>query len=384
MKVLRFIPLALLGIVLTACHRSTSSCSTSSPVAEWNPATQILMHTPGEELFNGQNLKTWYCNVEYTTEDSAPGEEGSAKLSTVQVTETEYSLAFNLEGYNLSGVTKVVFPIKYSLGVKAYFVVYSPATGQYVNFDCDDKQARAYADGCEIIDSSDEWQWITLYLTTTNGIVAGGGEIRVTLTLYGAALGADDSILIGNIYTEMPELPEEPSEPEVPVVPENVLVANGCGEENFNGENLRTWYCNVEYTEEDSAPGETGSAKLSSVQVSDTEYNLSFNIESYNLAGVTKISFKMKNTTGAKAYFVVYSPATGQYVNFDCDDKQARAYAEGCEIIDNSDEWQDITIYLTRPDGVAAGSGEIRVSLMLYGATIDANTSILIGNIYAE
>ena len=53
MKVLRFIPLALLGIVLTACHRSTSSCSSSSPVAEWNPATQILMHTPGEELFNG-------------------------------------------------------------------------------------------------------------------------------------------------------------------------------------------------------------------------------------------------------------------------------------------------------------------------------------------
>ena len=53
MKSVRFIPLALLGIVLTACHSNTSSCSSASPIAEWNPATQILMHTPGEELFNG-------------------------------------------------------------------------------------------------------------------------------------------------------------------------------------------------------------------------------------------------------------------------------------------------------------------------------------------
>ena len=121
---------------------------------------------------------------------------------------------------------------------------------------------------------------------------------------------------------------------------------------------------------------------LDTPESGEFHFGKQFNLEP--LSEIEKISFKMKNTTGAKAYFVVYSPATGQYVNFDCDDKQARAYAEGCEIIDNSDEWQDITIYLTRPDGVAAGSGEIRVSLMLYGATIDANTSILIGNIYAE
>ena len=41
MKSVRFIPLVLL-CVLTACHSNTSSCSSSSPVAEWNRATQRL------------------------------------------------------------------------------------------------------------------------------------------------------------------------------------------------------------------------------------------------------------------------------------------------------------------------------------------------------
>ena len=41
MKSVRFIPLVLL-CVLIACHSNTSSCSSASPVAEWNRATQRL------------------------------------------------------------------------------------------------------------------------------------------------------------------------------------------------------------------------------------------------------------------------------------------------------------------------------------------------------
>ena len=48
------LPLALLLAVLAACTHPTSSTTPgASPVAEWDPATQILMHTPGQELFNG-------------------------------------------------------------------------------------------------------------------------------------------------------------------------------------------------------------------------------------------------------------------------------------------------------------------------------------------
>ena len=46
--------LALLLAMLTACsHPRAATESGASPLAEWDRATQILMHTPGQELFNG-------------------------------------------------------------------------------------------------------------------------------------------------------------------------------------------------------------------------------------------------------------------------------------------------------------------------------------------
>ena len=43
----------LLFIVLLSSCKTGNSLQTSSPVAEWNKATMILVHTPGEELFDG-------------------------------------------------------------------------------------------------------------------------------------------------------------------------------------------------------------------------------------------------------------------------------------------------------------------------------------------
>lgn len=53
-KSIRFVLLVGLSTLLTACNSKTPShAEGTSPVAEWDPATLILMHTPGAELFNG-------------------------------------------------------------------------------------------------------------------------------------------------------------------------------------------------------------------------------------------------------------------------------------------------------------------------------------------
>lgn len=47
------ISVALSVSVLNSCGERVSTAEASYPMAEWSEATEILMHTPGEELFNG-------------------------------------------------------------------------------------------------------------------------------------------------------------------------------------------------------------------------------------------------------------------------------------------------------------------------------------------
>ena len=51
-KELLFLIMALCAVCMVSCQQ-TSKGEMSYPQAEWSEACEILMHTPGPELFNG-------------------------------------------------------------------------------------------------------------------------------------------------------------------------------------------------------------------------------------------------------------------------------------------------------------------------------------------
>jgi len=318
------------------------------------PENLLVANGVSADYFTGNKLKTLYCDVEYTDEDSAPGENGCAKLSAVPLTATENYLAFNIESYDLAGVSKIVFPIKYQLGVNAFFAVYSPNTSNYVNMACGDKTATVWEAGCEIIESSDEWQWVTVYLNRpADGVAAGGGEIRISLMVAGpAVMPADASILIGNIYTEKPA-----TEPEAPAIPENALVLNGCGEANFNGSGLNgVLGLTATYCADESAPGETGCAKLDNSAWSE-KGNFVLTLNTYDLSGKSMITFYIKSTSALAMQCKVYSTGTGNYINYWVNNE---LYCEDWTSlpITADNEWVKVEVLLTNHVGTPV-SGDV-------------------------
>ena len=338
----------------------------------------ILIHSANVLVANGVGSTDFEGNVlnmnvgtmhSYCAEESAPGEVGSLKLDNTNRGE-KGNFNLWLADTEVIGKQVITFYIKHTGSQPLDVNVYGTFSGvaQFsINFWFNGTKYTTWDNFP--IQGSNEWQKVEVLLTNTIGAPVSGADIRLNFMSPSYAWGEGESpvIYLSNIYYDLPSFVTEPEEPETPELPDNLLVANGCGEENFEGDiismNNGTAHS---YCAEESAPGETGSLKLDTTNHNYGELgNFSLWLSGTDIVGKSMLTFYIKHTGTKPLDVCVYSSNTGNYVNYWYNGVRYDTWDNFP--IQGSNEWQKIEVLLTNPIGTPIGGAAIQMTINSQG-----------------
>ena len=168
------------------------------------------------------------------------------------------------------------------------------------------------------------------------------------------------------------------------MLPEGVLVANGCGEELFNGNVLNmnngTTYT---YCAEESAPNEVGCLKVDTTNHFNREKgNFSFWLADTDIVGKSKLTFYIKHTGSKPLDISFYSTNSGNNVNYWYNGTKYETWDNFP--IEGKNEWQKVEVILASPIGTPIGGAQIQMTIASQGYAWGEGEApvIYISNIY--